>query len=99
MNAESNENGQQGGSMILFVTGDSPRSQRARSNLARALQEAGRAADEAEEVDLLAQPEKVTEYRIFATPALLSCGEGGQPAVLYGDLSDRNMLAHFLDNR
>jgi circadian clock protein KaiB len=83
-------------SLVLFVTGDAPRSRRARANLAAAL--AGRGLDPADvrEIDLLREPERTVEYGIFATPALLQVTESGPGTVLYGDLSETERLERFL---
>lgn len=82
--------------LILFVTGDSPRSLRARANLARALERAGSDAETMHEIDLLADPEAIARHAIFATPALMRMHGGEQSAVLYGDLSDPIALERFL---
>lgn len=84
--------------VILFVTGDSPRSIRARSNLASALQRIGDAKISVHHIDLLEQPERISEYGIFATPALIHARESGEAAVLYGDLSNELALQRFLSN-
>jgi circadian clock protein KaiB len=82
--------------LILFVTGDAPRSRRARQNLARALEQLGLSGAEAREVDLIAEPGQTLAYGIFATPALLRPGSNGEAEVLYGDLSEREALERFL---
>jgi len=83
--------------LILFVTGNAPRSRRARSNLASALNSLGHDSDAALEIDLLAQPEQTVAYSLFATPALLRTDdESGEIAVLYGDLSNDSKLLEFL---
>lgn len=85
--------------LILFVTGNAPRSRRARDNLARALEGLGTTA-RAHEIDLIEQPQECIRYGIFATPALLRIDDGdGEPAsVLYGDLSEEQRLRRFLDD-
>jgi len=82
--------------LILFVTGDSPRSVRARANLAAALAAAGFKEDWPREIDLLQEPEQAIAYGMFATPALLRMSRGNAPSVLYGDLSDPASLVQFL---
>lgn len=84
--------------LILFVTGDSPRSLRARANLAKALEEVASTRMTVRHVDLLADTEGISEYGIFATPALIYVRENGEPAVLYGDLSNEPELQRFLAN-
>ncbi|MFP4061232.1 MAG: hypothetical protein ACOC26_02395 [Halochromatium sp.] len=82
--------------LTLFVTGDAPRSQRARANLAEALAQAGLDAEATREIDLTADPAQTLVYGIFATPALLRMSETGEAEVLYGDLSERRVLERFL---
>lgn len=84
--------------LILFVTGDSPRSLRARANLAKAVEQLASDCITIRHVDLLEDTEGITEYGIFATPALIHLRENGQPAVLYGDLSNEPELQRFLAN-
>lgn len=84
--------------LILFVTGDSPRSLRARANLANALGEITSDRISVRHVDLLEDTGGITEYGIFATPALVHVHDGGKPAVLYGDLSNEPELQRFLAN-
>lgn len=82
--------------LILFVTGDAPRSRRARANLRRILQDLG--SDSApREIDLVEQPEQGLRYGIFASPALLRMDQS-RPVILYGDLSEDSRLRHFLGN-
>jgi len=83
--------------LILFVTGNAPRSRRARSNLARALEKLGFDTLAPMELDLLAQPENAISYSVFATPALLRTDDAdGEMSVLYGDLSNESRLLAFL---
>lgn len=82
--------------LILFVTGDAPRSRRARRNLTAALEALGVQTVAAQEIDLTAEPEQTLAYGVFATPALLKEGQGQGADVLYGDLSDRQALEQFL---
>ena len=82
--------------LVLFVTGDAPRSRRARENLARALELDGFRPEVVHEVDLILMPSRAIDEGIFATPALLRRGGDGARAVLYGDLSDETQLHRFL---
>ncbi len=82
--------------LTLFVTGDAPRSQRARANLASAVADLGLERARVCEVDLLDEPERTFEQGILATPALRYQGPHGGPEVLYGDLSERKRLEGFL---
>lgn len=82
--------------LMLFVTGNAPRSQRARENLAAALESLGLDTVKPLEIDLLSHPEYTVTYSVFATPALLRTGEDGYRQVLYGDLSDKAKLKNFL---
>lgn len=83
--------------LTLFVTGDAPRSQRARRNLASALKAPGTATDRVCEVNLLADPERTFEQGMLATPALRYDGAPGKPEVLYGDRSERKRLEQSLE--
>ncbi len=82
--------------LILFLTGNSPRSLRARANLAKAVEEKANGRLAVRHVDLLQDTGRVAEYGIFATPALIHVRESGEPAVLYGDLSNETQLRRFL---
>lgn len=82
--------------LILFVTGDAPRSQRARKNLADALGKQTTLTDTHQEVDLLQDPERALEHGVFATPALGLMTPEGRLHLLYGDLSDEASLNRFL---
>lgn len=82
--------------LTLFVTGNAPRSVRARKNLAAALDALDLGSVEPLEIDLLVRPEKTVAYSVFATPALLKMDEDGQMLVLYGDLSEDTKLLEFL---
>lgn len=83
--------------LILFVTGDAPRSQRARGNLAAALSTAGLDDAWPREIDLLNDPGQAIAWGTFATPALLRTDDSGPTAVLYGDLSDEPGLSRFIN--
>ncbi|PZA00522.1 hypothetical protein A6K26_003760 [Gammaproteobacteria bacterium 2W06] len=82
--------------LILFVTGDAPRSRRARANLASMLERLGRSDLSPQEIDLLDQPQAGLSYAVFATPSLLKREPGRDGALLYGDLSDSDRLERFL---
>lgn len=84
--------------LILFITGNAPRSQRARKNLAAALASLGLDSIEPLEIDLMKHPEQTVSYSVFATPALLRTDDRGNMQVLYGELSDERKLTDFLDN-
>ncbi len=82
--------------LILFVTGDAPRSRRARANLSNMLERLGRSDLTPREVDLLDQPQAGLSYSVFATPSLLKADQQSDGALLYGDLSDEQRLERFL---
>lgn len=82
--------------LVLYLTSDSPRSVRARDNLAAAIDEHGLETLTIHEVDLVKNPSAAARHGVFATPALLRLGSNGTAAVLYGDLSNRESLNAFL---
>lgn len=82
--------------LTLFITGDAPRSRRARANLASAMADLDLETSHVAEVDLLDEPERTFEQGILATPALRYEGAQGAPEILYGDLSERERLEGFL---
>jgi len=82
--------------LILFVAGASPRSERARANLRRALSRAGVGAAQVDEIDLLERPEATLEHGIYATPALIGAGGPDAAPMLYGDLSEEAKLNRFI---
>ncbi|WP_018173992.1 MULTISPECIES: circadian clock KaiB family protein [unclassified Thioalkalivibrio] len=82
--------------LTLFVTGSAPRSQRARANLARMLEQIGRTDLHPLEVDLLEEPQKGITQSVFATPSLLKTDANGEVSMLYGDLSEEVPLRQFL---
>ena len=96
MNQEGNSTIPLSQRLILFVTGDAPRTGRARSNLAAALAQTGMDGWP-REIDLLKEPTQAIAFGMFATPALLLTDETVDRAVLYGDLSDERALRQFLD--
>lgn len=96
MSRQSTKGGETGQQLILFIAGKSPRSLRARANLASALENAGMAETRPREIDLLQEPQQAVTHGLFATPALLRTDSERSRAVLYGDLSDRDSLLRFL---
>ncbi|MGM0983017.1 MAG: circadian clock KaiB family protein [Pseudomonadota bacterium] len=87
---------QQNPPLVLLVTGDAPRSRRARHNLTAALDASGLGDAPVHEIDLLQEPQQALCYGIFATPALMLIDASGNRRVLYGDLSDEHRLKDFL---
>lgn len=83
--------------LILFVTGDAPRSVRARQHLAAALDRLGTSDVVTEEVDVIREPQKALQNGVFATPALALVTGDQRWQFLYGDLSDEASLHRFLD--
>ncbi|GHE20356.1 circadian clock KaiB family protein [Halomonas urumqiensis] len=82
--------------LILFITGEAPRSRRAQQHLKTALAASGADLAPAREIDLLSAPQEAIDFGIFATPALMIIDASGKRQVLYGDLSDGHSLSHFL---
>ncbi|EWH00504.1 circadian clock KaiB family protein [Halomonas sp. BC04] len=82
--------------LILFVTGEAPRSRRAHLNLTAALEASGIGDVQPREIDLLVEPQEAIDFGIFATPALMHIDASGTRRVLYGDLSDEHSLRDFL---
>ena len=95
MNPQFEDTEQRAISLMLFVAGNSPRSNRAVRQLNEALETRGIDPSAVEVVDALRQPRVALEYRIFATPALIA--RPLSDGALYGDLSDREALDRFLD--
>lgn len=96
MSAASSSNESPIPSLMLFVSGDAPRSNRARTNLEAALEAQPRETISPLEIDVLKQPEKTFTYSVFATPALLKIDKHKKVSLLYGDLSDDKILGAFL---
>ncbi|HKL53757.1 MAG TPA: circadian clock KaiB family protein [Wenzhouxiangellaceae bacterium] len=96
MNASSDVSESPVPELILFITGNAPRSHRARKNLAEALESLDLESVEPLEIDLMKHPEHTVNYSVFATPALLRTDDSGDVRVLYGDLSDERKLSNFL---
>jgi len=82
--------------LILFVTGEAPRSQRARANLDTALTRLKADGVALDEVDLIQSPQRALEAGVFATPALALINTDGGQQLLYGDLSDHASVERFL---
>ena len=81
--------------LVLFVAGDSPRSQRARLNLNGYLKQVDIDVS-TDEIDVIDDPGKALEYGIFATPALMYTEDPVRQEIIYGDLSDTHMLQNFM---
>ena len=96
MNSEGNSTIPLSQRLILFVTGDAPRTGRARSNLSSALAQTG-LDGWPREIDLLKDPSQAIAFGMFATPALLRADQTLDRVVLFGDLSDERALRQFLD--
>lgn len=96
MNAKSTHGESGVPTLTLFVTGNAPRSRRARANLAAALKALDMGSITPLEIDLIAHPEQTISYSVFATPALLKTENTGEMSVLYGDLSEEDKLHRFL---
>jgi circadian clock protein KaiB len=80
----------------LFVTGQSPRSQRAVANLRRLCEEELRDAYDLDVIDVLERPQAAEDARILATPTLVK--EFPLPARrVIGDLSDPGQVLLGLD--
>lgn len=97
MNTETEDASLSRGTLLLFVAGNAPRSRRAREALRQALEEHGQTAEAYQEIDLLEDPARILEYSVFATPALIRIGDGREPEMLYGDLSDSEKLQRLLN--
>ncbi len=82
--------------ITLFVTGEAPRSQRARHNLEQALTELGIAREAVQTVDVFESPADALQNGVVAAPALLLRRPAGEISALYGDLTDADRLRSFL---
>ncbi len=82
--------------LVLFVAGDSPRSQRARLNLDSYLKQLEIDVN-TNEIDVIKDPSKALEYGIFATPALMYTEDPDNSEIIYGDLSDTHRLQSFMN--
>lgn len=83
-------------SLVLFVTGDAPRSRRASHKLTETLDVCRLDIPAPRKINLLQEPQEAIRFEIFATPALMHIDESGRRRVLYGDLSDEHRLKEFL---
>lgn len=83
--------------LILFVTGDAPRSRRARQNLRAALDRLDLQGIAPEEVDVIREPQRALALGLFANPALVLVTADQRSQFLYGDLSDAERLDAFLE--
>ena len=83
--------------LTLFLTGDAPRSRRARTNLQETLASLGLEIGNVTEIDLLKNAQAALDYGIFATPALMIKPEDGDSIVMYGDLSETTKLHEFIN--
>lgn len=82
--------------LTLFVTGDAPRSQRARQNLEDALAELGLGPEFARTVDMFQSPSEALDHGVVAAPTLVGRRGRAAPASLYGDLTQGERLRAFL---
>ncbi|MDX2194384.1 MAG: circadian clock KaiB family protein [Gemmatimonadales bacterium] len=80
----------------LFVTGQTPRSQRAIANLRALCEEQLPGAYELNVVDVLEQPDLAERARVLATPTLVK-DLPPPPRRVIGDLSDRQRVLFGLD--
>lgn len=80
----------------LYVTGQTPRAERAAANLRRICEEELQVEYELEIVDVLAQPQLAEDERILATPTLVK--EQPPPSRhIIGDLSNKEKVLVGLD--
>jgi circadian clock protein KaiB len=79
----------------LFVTGTTPRSQRAISNTRSLCDERLKGRYELEVIDVYKDPEATREYQIVATPTLVKAFPEPSRRII-GDLSDRERLLEVL---
>ena len=89
-------NGATRNALILVVYAESPRSMRARENIRKALDARGLDPRTIKTVDVMTEPERALELRMVAVPQLI-IGDLRSDQYLYGDLSDRERLDHWLD--
>ncbi|MGI3212626.1 circadian clock KaiB family protein [Roseovarius tibetensis] len=86
----------QDSTLVLFVTGNAPRSRRALHNLTAVFEVHCLKAVPLNTIDLLQDPQQAIHLGIFATPALMHVDASGHRRILYGDLSDERSLKDFL---
>jgi circadian clock protein KaiB len=82
----------------LYITGRSPRAERAIANLRRLCQEELEGCYELEIIDVLEHPQLAEDERILATPTLIKQLPPPLRRVI-GDLSDRDKVLLGLDVR
>ena len=82
--------------LYLLVNDGSPRSVRATDNIRRALSEGDAGFADVEIVDVIREPDRILDFGVFATPALVNIYSNGKTVALYGDLSDATLLHRFL---
>lgn len=87
---------QAGCEIVLFVTGESPRSKRARVHLERTIRDQSGHVKNFEVIDVLIEPTKMLDFGIFATPALMVRPCAGEACYMFGDLSDVAKLRELL---
>ncbi|MDX1455100.1 MAG: circadian clock KaiB family protein [Gammaproteobacteria bacterium] len=81
--------------IILFLSGHSPHSNRARENLRRMLEKLELLDVPIKTIDMQASPHAATGYAVFAAPAIMKISPRGSD-MLYGDLSNTEILESFL---
>lgn len=86
----------QDSTLVIFVTGNAPRSRRALHNLTAVLEGCCPEDVPLSKIDLLQDPQQAIHLGIFATPALMHVDASGHRRILYGDLSDERRLKDFL---
>lgn len=79
---------------VLFVAATAPSALRAMHNLEQCMNDNGLAPQELEIIDVLREPARALEWRVFATPALIRRAVPDE--WLYGDLAEADVLARFL---
>jgi circadian clock protein KaiB len=80
----------------LFITGETPRSQRAIANLKRLCKEELKGQCEMLVIDTLERPQMAEEENILATPTLIKQVPPPRRRII-GDLSDVDKVMHGLD--
>jgi circadian clock protein KaiB len=80
----------------LYVTGNTPRSERAIANLRRLCADVLRNGCEVEVIDVLEQPQLAEEDRVLATPTVIRRVPAPERRVV-GDLSDAGRVLSGLD--
>ncbi len=80
----------------LYITGHTPRSQRAIENLRRICEQELGGESEIKIIDALEQPQLANEDKILATPTLIKVLPLPSRRII-GDLSDKNTVLQGLD--